>query len=127
MSASKFRGWVFVQICTLVGVSTMVVGGSGGVLSAQAQAGAELPEGEAKPVVARSCTGCHGLDLITSVKLPKETWREIVLEMRYRGADLTEEEVPLVIDYLAQHFGQAEQGQQEHKDSACSAGSGVRR
>lgn len=67
-----------------------------------------LPEGEAKPIVERSCTACHGLEPITTVRLSKEMWREIVLEMVARGADLREKEIPLVIDYLAEHFGHKE-------------------
>ena len=65
----------------------------------------ELPEGKGKPIIARSCTACHGLDYVVAARLPKEQWRELVAEMRARGADLTEEEVPVVLDYLAEHFG----------------------
>jgi hypothetical protein len=81
--------------------AVLVLGGD--VAIAGQEAG--LPEGEAKPIVERSCTACHGLESITTVRLPKETWREIVLEMVARGADLRENEIPLVIDYLAEHFG----------------------
>jgi hypothetical protein len=99
-----------------------MVGGSLGVLAAQV--GAELPEGEAKPIVARSCTACHGLEVITSIKLSKEKWRGVVLEMQARGADVTEKELPFVVDYLAQHFGEEQQsgGQQEHKSNSSLAG-----
>jgi len=82
----------------------------GADLSAIAGQQAGLPDGEAKPIVERSCTACHGLELITTVRLSKEMWRDIVLEMVARGADLREKEIPVVTDYLAEHFGHKEDG-----------------
>jgi hypothetical protein len=64
-----------------------------------------LPDGEAKKVVERVCTECHGTDEITSIKRTPDQWRRLVKDMVDRRETRTsDEEVKQIIDYLIAHF-----------------------
>ena len=66
----------------------------------------ELPDGKGKEVVKRMCgTQCHGVDKVTVERLSRQGWSNVVDTMISRGATGTDEEIELVIDYLAEHFG----------------------
>jgi competence ComEA-like helix-hairpin-helix protein len=68
-------------------------------------AGQELPPGKGKDVLERMCTVCHGLDTATGPRLSKERWSKIVDDMVVRGATGTDQEIDLVLNYLATNFG----------------------
>src|SRR5579871_1254678 len=75
-------------------------------LALPAAAQSTLPEGKGKDVVNRMCgTQCHGIDKFISERLSKQGWSNVVDTMLSRGATGTDEEIDLVIDYLAAHFG----------------------
>jgi polyhydroxyalkanoate synthesis regulator phasin len=50
------------------------------------------------------CTSCHDLDVIVSQRLPKERWQSLVQDMVDRGAPLKEDEVKILVEYLAKSF-----------------------
>lgn len=64
-----------------------------------------LPEGPAKAIVLRACTGCHQPTVIVSKPHSADEWDDIVGKMIGRGAQLTDAEQDEVITYLAQNFG----------------------
>ena len=64
-----------------------------------------LPEGDAKPIVARVCSSCHSLDLVTQKKWTHEEWQTSVAAMIQRGAPLSKEQAATVIAYLTRNFG----------------------
>jgi len=51
--------------------------------------------------------GCHGLDVITSQHATKSGWSTIVDYMVSRGAGGTQEELQMIVEYLAKNFGPA--------------------
>jgi polyhydroxyalkanoate synthesis regulator phasin len=63
-----------------------------------------LPDGPGKPIVVRACVGCHSLKVVVSQKATREDWSKIVNEMVTRGADLSDDEIDKVIEYLSTNF-----------------------
>jgi outer membrane receptor protein involved in Fe transport len=64
-----------------------------------------LPDGPGKEVVESLCAQCHGLDQVTSLHRTRQGWRSSVESMAGYGATFTAEEIDIVVDYLAVHFG----------------------
>lgn len=87
-----------------------VLGIAGGLLIslAIAQSDDSLPAGKGRDAVRKMCGGaCHELDVVVAERLSKQGWSNIVDTMVSRGATGTDEEIAMVIDYLAEHFGRA--------------------
>lgn len=72
-----------------------------------------MPEGEGKTVIVSLCTDCHngGLQEILYSRQTREGWAATVELMRnnpygsVRSLNIPEENIPVVLDYLADHFG----------------------
>lgn len=75
------------------------------IVIAATACGQSLPDGPGKAVTERMCKGCHGIENVVRAKRTKEAWIEVVDDMVARGAKGTDDEVDLVIEYLATHFG----------------------
>jgi hypothetical protein len=69
-----------------------------------AQNDTTLPDGPGKAIVQRMCVGCHKVKVIASKHATKDQWSTIVQQMVSRGADGTDEEIDIVVDYLATHY-----------------------
>jgi competence ComEA-like helix-hairpin-helix protein len=65
----------------------------------------DLPEGPGKRLVQDVCTGCHGLESVTSQRATKQGWESTVDYMIQRGASMKEEDARAIVDYLAKNFG----------------------
>jgi len=68
-----------------------------------------LPEGPGKKTLESACTICHALNVVTSKKLSREKWQDVVQKM---NANLNKEETADVIGYLSRHFGTKDPGKQ---------------
>jgi len=86
------------------------------VLSAAPQAqppvpsGEGLPEGAGKDVTVRSCGTCHEARRAASVRLTRQGWAAVIDNMMTRGAKISDEDYPVVLEYLATNFlGEAPQ------------------
>lgn len=72
--------------------------------------GEGLPDGLGKDVTVRACGTCHETRRAASVRLTRDGWAAVIDSMQKRGARVTEEDFPIVLDYLSTHFlGQAPQ------------------
>jgi competence protein ComEA len=72
--------------------------------------GEGLPDGPGKDVTVKACAPCHEARRAASVRLTREGWAAVIEGMRQRGAKVSEEEFPIVLDYLSTHFlGEAPQ------------------
>ena len=60
---------------------------------------------EAKRLLDRACTSCHGLDRVQSARNPEEAWRVILVDMRERGAKLSDEELERLTEWLGRVWG----------------------
>jgi hypothetical protein len=75
------------------------------VIVAQAPDGA-APAGKAGPdavvatLVNTVCASCHTLDRVKSKTADKDGWTTTVARMKDKGAGLTDEQVPVVVEYL---------------------------
>ena len=66
--------------------------------------GEGLPDGPGKDVTVRTCAPCHEARRAASVRLTREGWAAVIEGMRQRGAKVSEEEFPIVLDYLSTYF-----------------------
>jgi hypothetical protein len=69
--------------------------------------GIELPPGTGQALISEACTKCHDLKGLPAFKgyWNRDRWLSMIEIMINHGAELEPEEVNLVADYLAQHFG----------------------
>jgi hypothetical protein len=60
---------------------------------------------EARRLLNRACTNCHGLDRVETSRNPEERWRVILVDMRERGAQLSDEELERLTEWLGRVWG----------------------
>jgi hypothetical protein len=60
---------------------------------------------EAKRLLDRACTKCHSIDRVEGERNPEERWRVIAVDMRERGAQLTDEELERLVEWLGRVWG----------------------
>jgi competence ComEA-like helix-hairpin-helix protein len=65
----------------------------------------DLPEAKGKDLYEKICGACHGTDVVFKTRTTKEKWKNTVDEMASRGAEGTDEQLDVIIDYLAKCFG----------------------
>jgi len=66
-----------------------------------------LPPGKGKNIVQRACSHCHALKVVTSKRATRDQWAALVDQMVSRGAELDDDEIDVVVDYLAKNFAAA--------------------
>lgn len=71
-----------------------------------------IPEPTSEPVgsegevlLEERCTGCHSLDRVEAAEKPREEWAATVDRMVGYGAQLSEDERGILIDYLVETYG----------------------
>ena len=64
-----------------------------------------LPAGNGKAVVESRCYACHSADILLQQRLTEKQWTATVEKMTRWGAEVTPDEKPVMIAYLAKHFG----------------------
>jgi len=60
---------------------------------------------EANRLMNRACTKCHGIDRVQSARKPEEGWRVTLVDMRERGAQLSDEELERLVEWLTRVWG----------------------
>ena len=60
-------------------------------------------EGEA--LLSRACSTCHPVDRVNSARNSADAWRVLTIDMRERGAKLTDEEVEKLVEWLGRTKG----------------------
>ena len=50
------------------------------------------------------CSVCHGVDLITQQRLPRERWEATVEKMNHWGAEISAEEANVLVGYLSNRY-----------------------
>ncbi len=76
-----------------------------------------LPDGPGKEIVLRSCVKCHNLKIVTTKRASEDEWAASVNNMVNRGAELSDEEVDTVIDYLSKNFKPVKSDQKQPQDT----------
>ena len=79
------------------------------VILAQAPDGAapafKGPDAVAANLVNTACVGCHSLDRVKNKVADKDGWTATVTRMKGAGANLTDEQVPVVAEFLTRAAG----------------------
>ena len=107
MSSSRFRPLVILLavIATAAARSVTAQAPQQPVLS-----GEGLPDGPGKDATVRACAPCHEARRAASVRLTRDGWAAVIDSMRLRGAKVSDEDFPIILDYLSAHFlGEAPQ------------------
>lgn len=60
---------------------------------------------EAKRLLDQACASCHSLDRVEQARNPEERWRVIAVDMRERGAKLSDEELERLVEWLGRVWG----------------------
>lgn len=74
-------------------------------VQSQAPAAAAGPDAATAALVNNACAACHSLDRVNNKKADNAGWTTTVTRMKGAGADLTDAQVPLVVEYLAKNAG----------------------
>ena len=63
-----------------------------------------LPAGAGKDILLNTCTVCHDLGRVRSHRVSPEEWEETLLTMLNEGAMLSDQDFPVLLNYLAKNF-----------------------
>jgi cytochrome c5 len=63
-----------------------------------------VPDGPGKQILLNTCTMCHDLGRIKTARRSAEEWEETLISMLNEGAPLSEEQFPVIHEYLSKHF-----------------------
>jgi cytochrome c5 len=64
-----------------------------------------VPDGPGKRILLNTCTMCHDLGRIRLGRRSSEEWEETLISMLNEGAPLSDEDFPVIHEYLSEHFG----------------------
>ena len=62
-------------------------------------------DAEAEALLSRACTSCHAQDQVNDARHPPDRWRVIIVDMRERGAVVTDEELERLVEWLGRVKG----------------------
>jgi cytochrome c5 len=65
----------------------------------------ELPEGDGKAIAMENCEACHKLTNLTKAHKSLEDWRDTLQTMMDRGANVPQDKLDTLLQYLAKNFG----------------------
>lgn len=77
---------------------------AGLLMTAARAADDPFPEGPGKAVLLKVCTQCHAAEPIATLRHTKDEWKDLVFDMKGMGADATDEECNIIIEYLFKNF-----------------------
>ncbi len=85
---------------------------------------AAMPAADAKGAAtfARVCSLCHDGARILSNRRSKSQWTEVIEKMMERGAQVSDEDFEVVMDYLLRHYGRINVNKAEAEDLAIVVG-----
>jgi cytochrome c5 len=63
-----------------------------------------LPPGAGKDILLNTCTLCHDLGRVRAHTVSREEWEETLLTMLNEGAMLSDQDFPVLLNYLARNF-----------------------
>ena len=63
-----------------------------------------LPAGPGKDILLNTCTICHDLGRVRAHNVSREEWEETLSAMLNEGAMLSDQDFPVLLNYLARNF-----------------------
>ena len=64
-----------------------------------------LPDGAGKAAAETTCLPCHASDIIRQQRLTKQQWTATLTKMANWGADVSDPQKEVLLEYLVTHFG----------------------
>lgn len=64
-----------------------------------------LSDTEGEALVTRACTRCHGADRVNQARNSAEAWRVVIVDMRERGAQVSDDELEKLVEWLGRTKG----------------------
>jgi cytochrome c553 len=62
-------------------------------------------DAEAQALLTRACSSCHELDRVNAARFSPDRWRVVTVDMRERGATLSDEELERLVEWLGRVKG----------------------
>ena len=62
-------------------------------------------DGEAEELLKRACTSCHEIERVNVARFSPDRWRVVTVDMRERGAKLTDDELERLVEWLGRTKG----------------------
>jgi cytochrome c553 len=62
-------------------------------------------DAEAEALIKRACTRCHGVERVNDARNSADAWRVVTVDMRERGAQLSDEELEKLVEWLGRVKG----------------------
>ena len=60
---------------------------------------------DAQALLSRACTSCHGVERVNEKRYSPDRWRVVTVDMRERGAKVTDEELERLVEWLGRVRG----------------------
>ena len=76
-----------------------------GVAAAETGPSQPVAKDKGRRLVLDVCTLCHDLKRVKIQHLSREEWRGVIKGMISEGGPVTDEEMSMIVDYLAANFG----------------------
>ena len=62
-------------------------------------------DAEANTLIGRACVGCHSVDRVNDARYSPDRWRVVTVDMRERGAKISDEELERLVEWLGRVKG----------------------
>lgn len=102
------KKWMLVLFCALILAAVVLLAGckssSTTAPADTAVAATAVPAFDGAAMLEARCTGCHGLEKVTSLKKTQAGWNAIVSDMIGKGAKLNKDEKTALVEYLAKTY-----------------------
>ena len=60
---------------------------------------------EAQTLLGRACTGCHEIGKVNQARYSPDRWRVVAVDMRERGAKISDQELERLVEWLGRVKG----------------------
>jgi cytochrome c5 len=88
-----------------VAISSLAISTAAALSFAAAERNGTEAKDRGRELVEDVCTYCHNLDRLQGKELSREEWRGLTKGMISEGAPVTDEELSMILDYLAKNYG----------------------
>ena len=75
------------------------------IMAFEEEFGGEISDEEAQTLVRGACTSCHGVDRVNDARHSPDRLRVVALDMRQRGAKLSDEDLERLVEWLGRVKG----------------------
>ena len=92
-------------VMPVAAAALLAVGGARVIAAAPQPVAAAAQDEKGERLLNVSCGGCHDLRPVQASAKDKDGWNEVVQNMLQKGADVSDADLPVLLDYLVEHHG----------------------